>query len=257
MNSSSAPHQPDLFDDPTSVPGSPPAPRITSAPRAPLTPHELAARIQACTRVPFRLHINANRSSMVTVKGSQPVVLSVHRMFLQATPAVVRALAQYVQNPTRASRRVVGDFIDEHEFQIDCAPRSKASLRSRGRHYDLNALARAVNEEYFGGRLQFSISYSRQPSIRSHARRHIVFGTYDHVARLVRIHPALDSDRIPEFFVKFVIFHELLHADTPYDRTPDGKRVVHTAEFRERERAHPDFARAAAFEQEFFRSATL
>jgi len=50
--------------------------------------------------------------------------------------------------------------------------------------------------------------------------------------------------------VRSVIFHELLHAVHPPERTEGGRRRVHTRAFREAERAHPDHERAAAWRRE-------
>ena len=82
-------------------------------------------------------------------------------------------------------------------------------------------------------------------------RRHIIFGSWDFRAKLVRIHPALDAADVPEFFVTFVIYHELLHAVLDPLPTPSGRRCIHTAEFRRREKLHPDYAPSMTFEREF------
>jgi hypothetical protein len=69
------------------------------------------------------------------------------------------------------------------------------------------------------------------------------------MAHLVRIHRVLDQAAVPEFFVRFVVFHELLHAAIPARRT--GRRTVHHgADFRRIERAYPDFERAKRWENE-------
>ena len=60
---------------------------------------------------------------------------------------------------------------------------------------------------------------------------------------------ALDRWEVPEYYVAAVVFHEMLHQVVPALER-NGRRVVHGAEFRRRERAYPDHARARAWEEE-------
>ena len=85
-------------------------------------------------------------------------------------------------------------------------------------------------------------------------RRHIQFGCYDGRSALIRIHPALDSATVPEFVVRFIIFHEMLHADMQPETDADGRRYFHTPEFRRREKQHPDFEAVKQWEEEFLKT---
>jgi hypothetical protein len=51
----------------------------------------------------------------------------------------------------------------------------------------------------------------------------------------VRIHPALDHPSVPRWLVESVVHHELLHADLD-PVVSNGRRRLHTPEFRRRER---------------------
>jgi hypothetical protein len=51
----------------------------------------------------------------------------------------------------------------------------------------------------------------------------------------VRIHPALDHPSVPRWVVESVVHHELLHADLD-TVVSNGRRRLHTPEFRRRER---------------------
>ena len=73
-------------------------------------------------------------------------------------------------------------------------------------------------------------------------------GTYFHDARVIKIHPALDREEVPAFFVAFVIFHEMLHQAVP-PRMIGGRRVAHSPEFRRLEQAYPDYDRSIAWER--------
>jgi hypothetical protein len=73
-------------------------------------------------------------------------------------------------------------------------------------------------------------------------------GAYLHETRTILIHPALDQPDVPGYFVATVVFHEMLHQAVPAV-SRDGKRFVHTAAFRRREREFPDHERARRWER--------
>lgn len=214
----------------------------------------LRSGIEAACGHPIQLRINDNSSTLIALRfpAGQPPRLSLHRMFLRADSGVVKALGQYVRRPTPATRRVLREFMNSRNDDIRPS-RSRIHLRSRGAVYDLHELAQQVNRELFDGRIQARITWSRG-RIPHRGRRHIQFGCYDGKLQVIRIHPALDRAEVPEFFVRFVIFHEMLHAELEPRASADGRRCIHSAEFRRRERAHPDYAAASAWEKEFIRT---
>lgn len=147
-----------------------------------------------------------------------------------------------------ARRRGAGERIDayvrEHRARIG-DPRP-ARLEPRGRVHDLQAIFDRVNAEQFGGQVDARIGWG--PNRGGQRRRTIKTGVYVQDARLIRIHPALDRREVPEMYVATVVFHEMLHQVVPA-REGNGRRVVHGAEFRRRERAYPDYRRAKAWEE--------
>lgn len=42
-------------------------------------------------------------------------------------------------------------------------------------------------------------------------RRSIRLGSYDHGAKVIRVHPSLDRAHVPAFFIQSIIYHEYLH----------------------------------------------
>lgn len=70
---------------------------------------------------------------------------------------------------------------------------------------------------------------------------------------VVRIHPVLDHETVPEWFVGFVVFHELLHVLFPPEPGA-GRRLVHPPALRRAEANHPDFGRATSWERQNVRA---
>lgn len=105
----------------------------------------------------------------------------------------------------------------------------------RGRHYDLGQMFDEVNRQWFGGvlprpKLGWTLSVSRR-----------TLGHYDPVHHAIVISSFLDSPEAGYDLVRYVVFHEMLHIKHPIHYR-DGRRVIHSAAFREEERQYPQFA---------------
>jgi hypothetical protein len=227
-----------------------------------LGPEERAARARGLADAlsgrlgeDVRLTVHDNRSTMVSFRrhGTE-LRLRVHHMFLDATEEVVEALVAFADDSRagRARRRDAGRRIDawvrRHRARIS-AERQRP-LQPRGRAHDLQALFDRQNAEHFGGAIDARIGWG--PVRVGDRTRSVKTGVYHEDARLIRIHPSLDRPEIPEFYVAFVVFHEMLHQAVPARET-GRRRIVHGPEFKRRERAHPDFARALAWERRHLR----
>ncbi|MBH8565486.1 M48 family peptidase [Nostoc sp. CENA67] len=95
----------------------------------------------------------------------------------------------------------------------------------QGKFYNLDELFNKINHEYFAASLaKPRLAWSRINTYRK-------FGHYETARDRVVMSLTLDNPKVPEFVVKFVLYHELLHK---YYGTKlvHGKKMVHTKEFR-------------------------
>jgi predicted SprT family Zn-dependent metalloprotease len=127
-------------------------------------------------------------------------------------------------------------------------------LQPRGNVYDLAEIQRELSQRYFSGAVQLDITWGRHGSTRRkhRSRRTIRMGTYFIDEQLIRIHPALDQNFVPRYFVEWVVYHEMLHHVVPMP-VVNGRRIYHSTEFRTRERQYADFERARAWEDAHLR----
>jgi hypothetical protein len=198
-----------------------------------------------------RLTVHDNRSTMVSFRRRDGTLhYRVHHMFLEAPGEVVRALAGFAGTARGAAarRREAGGNIDAfvraRRDRIG-APRV-GRLQPTGRTHDLQAIFDRLNREHFGGAVEARIGWGQVRTGRR--RRTVKTGVYLQDARVIRIHPTLDRPQVPRYYVAAVVFHEMLHQVVPA-REVEGRRIVHGPEFRARERAYPDHARARAWER--------
>jgi hypothetical protein len=190
----------------------------------------------------LRLRVTRNRVAMVSLRAPPrgPVRLRVHEQFLAAPAPVLAALRQCLRQRTPDAWRTVCAFARAIRPAPGgpCAAR-RAALRTRGRVHDLAAIYHAVNAEFYAGRIACRIGWGRPGARRRRARRRCIrFGSWSPGTRTIRVHPALDDEAVPAAFVRYIVFHELLHAAI-CGQTTARSGCGHGPDFRQLERRFP------------------
>jgi hypothetical protein len=122
------------------------------------------------------------------------------------------------------------------------------NLRHEGKYFDLRKIFDQLNERHFRGRLRgYKVMWGRRRKHRP--KDYFVFGTIQEEDRVIRINPLLNQPFVPQWFLRYVLYHEMLHSVVP-DENCGGRRRVHTAEFNRRERAYPRYRQARRWEDE-------
>lgn len=99
----------------------------------------------------------------------------------------------------------------------------------QGKYHDLDCSFQRVNRRYF----QESLAKPNLSWSPTRSRRQL--GYHDASLNLIVVSRYLDRRIVPEFMVDFIMYHELLHiAISPTIR--QGKRIIHSTEFRRMER---------------------
>ena len=114
----------------------------------------------------------------------------------------------------------------------DIARRRRGRKRissAQGETYDLDKLFAKVNRRYFDSSLE-------KPTITwSQRKTRTILGHHDRVYETITISKSLDSTQVPEWFVEFILYHEMLHIKHAA-RMIKGRRYYHTSAFRADER---------------------
>ncbi len=215
--------------------------------------HELHEQRRAQRRVeralrktlcgPLSLVWTDNVRCMLSVRVLHGVPrVRLHRIFARAPDAVLDAVPRYIHGD-RDARAVIQRFVAR------AAPRPSPTsparpLRARGDVHDLEAILAELSRRYFNDAVRLPIGWSRRGyARRTHGRRTIRLGVYLVHEQMIRVHPALDQSWVPRGLVEWVVFHEMLHHVVPIARH-NGRRALHSAEFRAREAAFDGHAHA-------------
>ncbi len=197
------------------------------------------------------LIITDNRRRMVGAKRrNNRHEIRIHHMFVGCDPETTAALAELATANTPESRETIRDYIDSNRQQIRAETNPDKQIAD-GQHHDLQAVLDKTRKELMDAYTpmldhlaDITITWGR----KGRGQRSIRFGSFDFDQRLIRLHPILDQDWVPDYFVEFIVYHELLHAVHP-PRKIANRRSIHTPEFRAMEERFPLFHKALAWEK--------
>jgi predicted metal-dependent hydrolase len=201
---------------------------------------------QRATGENISMAITDNSVSMLSVtrKGNL-LSLRLHRMFLEAGGDILNEIAEFMKR-RKGKTPLLRKFVRQNSNCLPMRTPRKTRLNTEGKHFDLQAIYDSLNHDYFGGRISCCITWGvRSP--RYAVKRRTV-GSYSSQTNTIRVTPLLDKRTIPRYFIEFVVYHEMLHADMDTPKK-NARRLVHSKEFRRREKVYEQYEKAVAWER--------
>jgi hypothetical protein len=170
-------------------------------------------------------------------------------VFKSAPPNVHRALA-FILVSKLLRRRSAPPFYErvyrDYAFSPEVLRASDLARKKRGRKmvsssqgavYNLARMFQKLNQRFFDGGLG-------QPTLTwSQRRTRTILGHHDGVHDTIVISKTLDSEDVPDWFVEYILYHEMLHIKHPA-RLINGRRYYHTKAFRADEQRFPHYHEA-------------
>ncbi|MCB1119360.1 MAG: M48 family metallopeptidase [Chlamydiia bacterium] len=199
-------------------------------------------RVERKSKKPLLIKVNNNTSTMLSVRWNRKETrLSIHKMFLKAPPNIMDDLACYILKEEDSLTPPLKAFIEQGVKKM-VVPVHADEIISQGRIYNLKRLYNKINRLYFNDKLKLHITWYGLNRRRTASR--ITLGLYCSQRRLVKIHRCLDSPRIPQYVLEYVIFHEMLHHACPPYVDERGIRRIHNPRFKQREKLFPYYEEA-------------
>lgn len=150
--------------------------------------------------------------------------------FINAGEEVLTALVQTsLRGKSPSNTRIIREYASLDEFsdvllELDLIIET-VTEDSKGSHYNLETLFDKINCEYFSKKLtKPRLTWSQMQTYRK-------FGHYEPARDRIVISLTLDEAFIPQYVIEFVLYHEMLHKYYG-EKWVNGRRLVHTSEFR-------------------------
>ncbi|TAN41526.1 MAG: hypothetical protein EPN22_15200 [Nitrospirae bacterium] len=195
------------------------------------------------------LVLTENSTNMLSAKVINGVMnVRLQRMFLDAGNDVIAEIVLFLKNK-KSSMPNFRNFIRENREHIRRKCPKTVSINTAGRHHDLRPLFDRINAEYFGGMIKARITWGIKSSRRTCRKR--TLGSYTGSSNIIRINPVLDKKNVPDYFISFVIYHEMLH-EVLGEGLQGGRRRLHSKEFKNKEKLFNDYERATEWERKFY-----
>lgn len=192
------------------------------------------------------LTLTDNYTSMLSVKTKgNSVFVRLHRMFLHAENYIIREIAEFIKFRKRRTP-LISKFIRENKHYLKNKSSRPPVIRTQGKYYNLKELFNSLNDEYFKGRITASISWGKKNPRWAVRKR--TLGSYSSRTNTIRINPILDKKNVPQYFLNFIVYHEMLHSDMSVGKK-NGRRLVHSPEFKRRERLFEHYEKAISWEK--------
>ena len=169
-------------------------------------------------------------------------------IFRDAPPNVQRALAFILvakllrRRTPQMHERVYRDYATSpHVLRAADLARQQRGRKlissARGTYHNLERLFARLNRRHFAGELE-------KPTLTWSPRRtRRILGHHDPVHNTIVISKTLDAADVPEWFVEYILYHEMLHIKHPA-RLVNGRRLYHTKAFRAEEERYPLYGEA-------------
>lgn len=206
------------------------------------THSELQNHLQAYCDYPVELKLNDNRSTLLSIKWEAcSIKVSLHRTFLSAPREVLQALAGALAKRQRTLPMPIKTYIQDQIQKLDYSSRIRR-CEHQGNVYNLKDMLEELNSHYFSGELNLNITWFE--SQQSPNQQQINLGLYHDSLRLIKINRLMDSLDFPDYVVKFVIYHEMLHHVCPAYVNKKGIQSIHNPAFKQREKQFKDYLQA-------------
>jgi hypothetical protein len=205
------------------------------------------SRNHSVPEIEVRFYPYANISHKIRIRSGR-VYVRISDIFSGAPPKVLRAIAFILvarllsKSTPEIHERVYRDYANSPRVlrALDRARRRrgrKIISSARGHVYDLDRLFRRLNRQYFDGALEKpTLSWSQRRTRR-------ILGHHDAAHDTIVISKTLDASDVPEWFVEYALYHEMLHIKHPA-RLVKGRLYHHTNTFRAQEQRFSHYEEA-------------
>ena len=170
--------------------------------------------------------------------GSNPIrILYINFYYIGAEARIWDAILKAIVNDAAYEKQLAENYVRTSEAQMLLAVYADISPLRMHDVYDLSEMFDSLNMQYFNGQVPKPlIAWTSRANYRK-------VGSYHFVLNMILISRILNDRRVPEYAVRFVLYHEMLHIVHGF-HVQNGRHFSHTAEFIEDERKFEQYEAA-------------
>jgi len=200
---------------------------------------------------PVLLALTDNSTSMISVREKQGgISVRLHRIFLKADNEVLDEVVSFIKKK-RGKTPVIKQFIRQNQNFLKERKTRTITINPNGKLYNLTDIFNSLNSEYFNNSLSVVITWGRRSPRYAVKKR--TLGNYQKKTNTIRVNPILDSRKVPRYVIEYIVYHEMLHAVIDAV-VKNGRRRIHSKEFKNRERKYRNYHQAIEWEKRNFRT---
>jgi predicted SprT family Zn-dependent metalloprotease len=211
----------------------------------------LENKLSQLVKMPVRLTLTNNISTYFSYRLRKGVLaIRIHKNFVGADDKTIAAIARLAMRRDKRASRLVRDFFDLAPPISDQDKRRNFKVETTGRYHDLQDIFDRLNSAYFENEIDAQITWGNTwTSRRKRSLSHIQLGSYNDRLKRITIHPHLDREGVPEFFVEAIVYHEMCHQVVISKKTPNGTKSHHSRDFTNLEKKYPAYLKAKSWQK--------
>ncbi len=212
----------------------------------------LQNKLKALSKKKVHIKVKEYKSTYISVyKDRYNIKISLHSLFLSAPQEIIDAIVNYSVKKDVLAFKEIKKYAANYFSKIDYSHKlDKKKLVSKGKYYDLQQIYNNLNDIYFEGKLNLNITWF---TTKYRNFSHFTFGSYDKSVKLIKINYLLDSDKVPFYFINYVVYHEILHHIFPETIDENARRCHHGPDFKKKEKQFPYYKEAVYWEKKHFK----
>jgi len=158
----------------------------------------------------YKININGKGRNLIIIrKNIFSTIINLHSIFLKGDKNIIQSIINFIKKNSfyEESKNKLNDFYENN--QIKRKVNIKKTFNYKDIHSFLKVIINEIKEKY--DQIDFAKLKITWGKYYKNRRRSIRFGSFDRRHDLIRIHPVLDNEKVPDFFIKSVIYHEAAH----------------------------------------------
>lgn len=198
---------------------------------------------------PIILTLTDNSTSMISFREKQDTIsVRLHHIFLNANDEVLEEIVRFILGKG-GKTPAIKLFIRKNRNFLKASPPRTITINPKGKIYNLRDILNSLNREYFADSVSSVITWGKKSP--RYAVRKRTLGSYQKKTNIIRINPILDRKKVPRYVIEFIVYHEMLHVVID-PVVKNGRRVIHSKDFKKREREYKHYHKAMEWEKRIF-----